>query len=192
MRSKAVTKAQVKSMIVGITEPKVNSTQATGTTISSSGVVIPLSQLIIEGDGLAARSGEKITILSVDFKFRFLAITNDQSARFILFRDQQSVGVVPTVTEVLPTTGLLSHYSDVRYQQQHRFSIIFDEIIDCSVNGPSVKTMKQIIRKRMPVYYNGGNNAATANGKGAFYLLVIGSLSTGVFDYDVQTIYNDS
>jgi len=187
-----VTKAQVKSMIVGLTEPKINSVQASGTTISSSGTVINVSNNIVEGDTVSNRSGEKITILTMNFKFRFLAVTNDQSARFVLFRDLQNNGTTPTVTEVLPTTGLLSHYSDIRYHQQHRFSVIFDKIIDCSVQGPSVQTLSSQITRRMPVYYNGISTGSTSNGKGATFLLVIGSLSTGVFDYDIQTVYNDS
>lgn len=187
-----VTKAQVKSMLVGLTEPKVNSVQQSGVGISSSGAVINLTNNIVEGDTVSNRSGEKVTILSMNMKFRFLAITNDQSARFIIFRDLQNNGTTPTVTEVLPTTGLLSHYSDVRYQQQHRFSILFDQILDCSLQGPTVKTVVTQIRKRMPVYYNGATAVATSNGKGATFLLVIGSLNTGVYDYDIQTVYNDS
>jgi hypothetical protein len=188
----AVTRAEVKQMILGITEPKVFSVQSSGTTISAAGTVLNMTNGIVEGDDVANRSGTKITVESMNYRFRFLAVTNDQSARFILVRDLQNLGTTPAVADIIPTSGLLSHYSDVRYHQQHRFSILFDEIVDCSIAGPSVKTIKGTTRRRMPVYYNGATGVATSNGKGSIFLVVIGSLNTGVFDVDIQMVYNDS
>lgn len=173
-------------------ERKVSSTQASGVGISSAGTVINLTNSIIEGNDINQRSGTTIRVTRQAFRMIFRAITNDQSARFIIFRDLFNTGTTPTVTEVLPTTGILSHFSDTREIQQRRYHILLDRMIDCSVAGPSILSDSAILNFKGNVYYNGSTAVASANGRGAIFLLVIGSLSTGTYDYDWQGTYSDA
>jgi len=173
-------------------ERKVASTQASGVGISSSGTIISLTTGIAEGNEVNTRTGTTLRVIQQHFRFIFRAITNDQSARFIIFRDMFNTGTTPTVTEVLPTTGILSHFSDVREVQQKRYQILLDRIVDVSLEGPSIKTNVANIKKQGMVYYNGPTAVAASNGRGAIFLLVIGSLSTGTFDYDWQGVFTDS
>jgi ribosomal protein S8 len=195
-RKNSVRKPSVASLVraamLTMQEHKVRSTQASGTTISSSGAIIPLTNGIVEGDDVNMRSGTTIKMLQQHFRYAFNMTSSDQSARFIIFADMINTGVQPTVTEVLPTTGYLSHYSDVRQLQQKRFKILLDDTIDCSVNGPSRLSKKAEIKWKGQVFYNAATAVTTANGKGALFLLVIGSLNTGVYDYDWQCVYTDS
>lgn len=182
----------VQRALFRIAEPKVYSTQAANTTIASTGTVINLSNGIVEGDDISNRSGTTITILKQTLRFNFQAAVTTQSARVVLFRDLMNVGTTPSISEVLPTSGYLSHYSDVRMLQQKRYDILWDTIIDCSLTGETTKTKKSVVRRPCRVMYNGSTGVAASNGKGAVFLLVIGSASTGDFDYDWQAVYNDS
>jgi len=65
-------------------------------------------------------------------------------------------------------------------------------MIDCSVAGPSILSDSAILNFKGNVYYNGSTAVASANGRGAIFLLVIGSLSTGTYDYDWQGTYSDA
>jgi len=182
----------VKRALMRIAEPKVFSTQAAGNLISSSGTVINLSNGIVEGDGINNRSGTVVTITKQNLRFNFEAFTVTQSARVILFRDMMNGGSTPSVTDVLPATGYLSHYSDVREIQQARFDILWDVVIDCNLNGEATKTLRKVASRPKKVFYNGTTAVASANGKGSIFLLVIGSASTGVYDWDWQAVFNDS
>lgn len=184
--------ALVRSAMLEMQEHKVRSVQQSSVVISSAGAVINLTNGIVEGDDVNMRSGTTIKMLKQHFRFAFNVVGIDQSARFIIFADMLNQGTTPTVTEVLPTTGYLSHYSDIRQIQQKRFKILLDSTLDVSVAGPSRVTRRGDINYKGKVYYNGTTAIASANGLGSIFLLVIGSLSTGTYDYDWQGVYTDS
>lgn len=173
-------------------EHKAYSTQVSGANISATGAIVNLSNGIIEGVDINQRTGTTIRIFRMHFRYAFNMNTNDQSARFIIFRDNMNTGTTPNVTDVLPTAGYLSHFSDVRQVQQRRYTILFDDTVDVSIAGPSRVSKKANIKFVGNVYYNGTTAIATANGKGAVFLLVIGNVSTGLFDYDWQCEFTDA
>lgn len=182
----------MRRALLRIAEPKVFSTQSANTVIASTGIVTSMTNGIVIGDDISNRSGTKITVVQQTLRFNFQASVTTQSARVILFSDRFNTGTTPSVTDILPTTGYLSHYSDVREMQQKRYEILWDRVIDCSLTGETTKTRKFHSTKKIPVYYNGNTAVAASNGKGAIFLLVIGSASTGDFDFDWQAVYNDS
>lgn len=173
-------------------EKKVYSTQLSGATVSPTGFVISLSTFVVEGADINQRSGTTIRALHQTFKYTLSTSTVSQSARFIIFRDLFNTGTTPTVTEVLPTTGMLSHFSDTREIQQRRYHILLDKIVDVSIAGDAIKTNRAEIGFKGNVQYNGSTAVATANGRGAIFLLVIGNSNTAVYDYDWQLHYTDS
>lgn len=182
----------VRRALLRVAEKKVFSTQAANTTIASTGTVINLTNGIVEGDDLNMRSGTTITVTKQILRFNFQAAVTTQSARVILFRDMMNTGTTPTIAEVIPTSGYLSHYSDVRQWQQSRYEILWDTIFDCSLTGNTTTTKSKVVNRQCRVMYNGTTAVAASNGKGSIFLLVIGSASTGDFDYDWQAVYNDS
>jgi hypothetical protein len=182
----------VRRALFRVAEKKVYSTQAANTTIASTGTVINLSNGIVEGDDINMRSGTTLTVTKQTLRFNFQASVATQSARVILFRDMMNTGTTPSISEVLPTSGYLSHYSDVREIQQRRYQILWDTVFDCSLTGNTTTTKLKVVNRPCRVMYNGTTAVAASNGKGAIFLLVIGSASTGDFDYDWQAVYNDS
>jgi hypothetical protein len=184
--------ALIRQVITSMAEPKVLSFAQAIQTVSSGGVIISLSNIIVEGDDIFNRVGTKVRLLRQTLKFRFSAVATNQSCRFILFRDMLNTGNTPAVTDVLPGGTYQSHFSDVRQIQQRRYSILHDETIDCSINGETVKSADYIeIKKTGVIRYNGATAVPTANGPGAIFLLIIGSSSTGQYDYDWQMVFND-
>lgn len=187
-----VTKAQVKQIVLGVTEPKVYSSQISGANTTTAGFFFNLTNGIVEGDDINMRSGTKIEVRSITLRFRALALGSDISVRFVLFSDTMNAGTFPTTSQILPTSGIMSHYSDVRQRQQHRFRILHDEMLDLSAGGPSIKTVHLELQRKFPIYYNGSTAVATSEGKGAVSMIVIADKTTGIYDYDFQVVYNDS
>jgi hypothetical protein len=192
MRKNGNIDSAVRRALLRVAEHKAFSTSVLNTTIASTGTVINLTNGIIEGDDVNQRSGTTLTVIKQHLRFNFEASVTTQSARFILFRDTMNTGTTPTVAEVLPATTFISQYSDVREIQQKRYDIMMDTVLDCSIAGEATKTRMKSFTKKCKVYYNGTTAIAAANGKGAIFLLVIGSASTGTFDYNWQAVYNDS
>jgi len=184
--------AIVRRTLASVQERKAYSTQVTGATISSTGAIVALTNGIVEGDDINMRNGTTIYIKRMHFRHAFNVNSSDQSARFIIFRDKMNTGTLPTVAQILPTTGYLSHYSDTRMIQQKRYSILYDKTVDVSVTGPSRVSDKQEINFQGKVMYNGTTTGAGNDGKGAIYLCVIGSLNNGIYDYDWQCEYTDA
>jgi hypothetical protein len=181
----------IKSMLLSMAESKVFSGQLFTQATSATGTVVVLSQPIVEGDDINQRSGTKITPISMDFKFRFVALVASQSCRVLVFQDLFAQATAPSVVDILPSTTWISHFSDIRQVQQQRFRILLDETVDCSLSGESIKHINTKIRKMSPVYYDASTNINGANGKGSIFMIVIGSAVTGTWDFDYQLDYKD-
>lgn len=173
-------------------EKKVWSVQLNSTTSSITGVVHSLTLGIIEGDDITNRSGTVIRLARLRMLYRGAAVTTSSSLRFILFRDMFNQGTLPSVVELLPANNLTSQYSDVREMQQNRFHIVHDHMMDVNVNGRTVVTKQFDLNIEGKVYYNGTTAVATANGRGALFLLVIGATNNSVYDVTSQVIFTDA
>ena len=185
------TLAIVKAYMRNTLEKKVFSVSAVGTAITTAGVVIPITNGIIEGDDIANRQGTVINLLRSRILLRAVG-TASHSQRFILFRDMLNLQAFPTTNLLLPTGTWISQYSDVREMQQHRFKIIKDITMDLNVAGRNVVTKEYDIPLKGKVFYNGATAVAASEGPGAYYLLVIGSAVSGSYDYTIQTVFNDA
>ena len=185
------TLAIVKAYMRNTLEKKIFSVTAVGTAITTAGVVIPLTNGIIEGDDIANRQGTVINLLRSRILLRAVG-TASHSQRFILFRDMLNLQAFPTVGLLLPSGTWISQYADTREMQQHRFKIIKDVTMDLNVAGRNVITREFDIPLKGKVYYNGAIAGATSEGPGAYYLLVIGSAVSGSYDYTIQTVFNDA
>jgi Na+-transporting NADH:ubiquinone oxidoreductase subunit NqrF len=161
-----------------------------GNSNATAGIVNNLTNGIIQGDDINQRSGDQIHIMSHTLKVRASAITVNQTFRFIWFRDNMNRGTTPTVTEVLNTANYMSQYAPAALQQK-RFTILRDVMLNCNVNGESIKSRSISIPGGV-VYYNGATAVAASNGPGALFLLTIGDSLTGLFDFSYEPIYTDA
>lgn len=173
-------------------EHKTISQTVVGTSVLTAGTVATITNPIVEGDDINQRSGTTIRLNRIRVLYRGTAVTTSSSLRFILFRDMMNQGTTPAPTDVLPAGNWISHYSDTREVQQKRFHIIHDVTMDLPIAGENVKTLVFNIPLNGVVYYNGATNVASANGKGALFLLVIGNAITTAYDYDTQLVYTDA
>lgn len=164
----------------------VNTTNSNAT----AGIVINLTNGIVQGDDVNQRSGDQIRIRSHRLVVRASAITVSQTFRFIWFRDNMNRGTTPAVTEVLNTANFMSQYSPAPLQQK-RFTILKDVVVNCNLAGESIKSRTFEV-PGMPVFYNGATAVAASNGPGALFLLEIGDSLTGLYDFSYEPVYTDA
>lgn len=181
-----------RRVLLSTAELKVKTVATAVANTSTTGTVINLSNNVVEGDDIFDRSGTKIFIKRSILRLRAIAAVASQTTRFILFRDVMNQGNTPTVSEVLPNVSVIGNWSDTRYHQQNRFKIIDDWIVDVNINGESIKTKTFEHNNVGTVLFNGPTAVASSNGKGALFLLVIGSAATGFYEYNSTILFNDS
>lgn len=181
-----------RKVLLSTAEKKIKIVANAVANTSTTGTVINISNNVVEGDDIFDRSGTKITVTESMIRYRAIAVASSQTTRFILFRDVMNQGTTPTVSDVLPNVSVIGNFSDTRYYQQKRFHIINDWIVDVNINGEAIKTQTFINKNVGAVLYNGPTNVAASNGKGAIFLLVIGSAATGFYEYNSTLLFNDS
>jgi len=185
------TLAIVKSYLDSTLERKVFSVSVVGTAITTAGLVIPITNGIVEGDDIANRQGTVINLQRIRMLLRAQG-TASCSVRYILFRDMLNQGVTPNVGTLLPTGTWISQYADTRQIQQHRFKIIKDVTFDLNVAGRNTVTRQFDLAMKGKTIYNGATAVPGSDGPGAIYLLVIGSSASGSYDYTVQVRFSDA
>jgi hypothetical protein len=172
-------------------EQKVTIAASVGATIASTGTMIGLSVNVAQGDNFDNRTGDKITYTHTLVKTRFTAVTTSQSARFILFSDRFNQGTTPAITDLLQTNNFIAGYNQLTVMQQKRMVIHRDWTVDCNIAGEAIKSTTFTLGRTGSIYYNGTTAVAASNGRGALFLLVIGSASTGLYDLMVESKYVD-
>lgn len=156
---------------------------------TTAGSVTNLSNGIIQGDDLTQRAGDQIRAVRHILSVRATAITVSQTFRFILFKDNNNRGTVPTVLEVLSNVNFMSPYAPAPLQQ-HRITILKDFKLNCSLTGESIKSRTLTLPGNL-VSYNGATAVAASNGPGALFLLVIGDSNVGLWDFSYEAHYTD-
>lgn len=159
--------------------------------VTTGGTVTPLTQSVVQGDDFLQRTGDKIIPMMQLVKTRGVALVASQSIRFILFSDRFNTGTVPAVTDVLSGANFIASYSQLFAVQQKRFRIIRDWTFDCNFAGEAIKSNTFTVPQCAPVFYNGQTNVSTSNGKGALFLLVIGSATSGTYDFNWECTFTD-
>lgn len=175
-------RAEVKSILVS---------QAP-TVISSTGAISNLSSTIAQGDDVNQRNGDMIISHGSTMNFRFRAVGTDQTARFIVVRDNFNLGTAPAVTDILATPLYRAEFNPLTVVQQKRFTILMDKYLDSNLNGETLKTVSMNIPPSGKIYFNGAGAVGTSNGRGALFLLVIGDAATGMFEFTYQIRFIDT
>lgn len=172
-------------------EKKVSVTGLTPVTIAATGLMNNISANVAQGDNFDQRTGDKITYVSHRIMMRFTALVASQSARFILFSDRFNQGTLPAITDVLQTNTYTAAYNQLLVMQQKRFLIHKDVTIDCSITGESIKTVWVNLGRTGDVFYNGTTAVSASNGKHSLFVLIIGSASTGTYDFVIESLFVD-
>jgi hypothetical protein len=168
------TRQMVKSMLSQNLEHKLFNFEDAGT-INSAGLVIPITQGVIEGDNINNRSGRTIVLEMIQFRFRrtLNTLTNRSAAvRAILLVDTLNQGAVPSVADVIIGGGPQGFYALENYQEG-RFRILWDITETLSDNSSTLsKFTTHTFHPRHRVFYGASTNVAGANRKGSVFLLL--------------------
>jgi len=182
---------QVRSIIDGMSETKVNSLINVSQTVAAAGAIYDVTVNIAEGNDIFNRSGTNIMLEEIRLYYRCFSVVSSQTFRFILFQDRFNGGGLPGVTDLLPSGTYLSQFSDVRTIQQQRFIIIDDWYANSQIAGEIIKSHRRSIKCHKKIFYNGATAVSASAGHNSVYLCVIGSSSTGTFDFRIQMLYKD-
>lgn len=183
---------QIERAILRRAEHKNYINQQLATVVATAGAVINLSNTIIQGDNYNNRSGNTIRLFHQKLLINVAAVINSSTNRFILVRDLENNGNTPVVTDILDAASFVAGYSSLETVQQRRFVILKDWVTNNNINGEQRTSLTYTNSQPAKVYYNGPTAIASANGKGALFLLAIGSGSTAVFDFSWHGHYTDS
>jgi len=179
---KLATVNTVKSIIGNIVEHKFFSAGYAGTA-DISGVILPLTQKIAEGDTNYMRSGTQIKMVSANLKYIFknstsLAAGYSTGVRLVLFKDMRAFGSDPTVTNVLRSSSIVSNY-DLPVIQGKAFKILYDKSFTLSSSSSTNMLVGDVFRpmKHTVTFYGAGDTSANS-GPGAVYALIVTDTGT--------------
>lgn len=184
--------AQVNRALQNRLETKVYAQGAIGAATTTAGVVVQLTTGISQGDSNSTRTGDQIMIKHLKFYFRFTAVTTSQSVRVVLFRDRLNQSALPAVADLLINGVWISPYTTTKQIQEKRFTILLDETLDCNVNGETVKSLEIERANIGRCSYTGNAGTASDAGPGALFFIIIGSASTGLYDYESTIQFTDA
>lgn len=156
------------------TEQKIIQTEFTIVT-NAAGNVLPLS-LIGQGDNHGEREGISIKNSRLSGRLHFIydaAATNSSCIRLIIFKWKQESGVLPTVAQVLDTTGSLDYLAPKLYTNRFQSKILYDRIHVLNEAGNMAQVQNLDIKLFGHTNYNNTGNTITALDDGGYYMLTI-------------------
>lgn len=189
----------VSDMIRARQEIKRSNATSGNTAWTTAGVILPVSQVIPQGDTIASRSGDTIRPISLKLNLAIVSALNPYLGRVLVFQDMLNVGVDPTIAQVLDGGTYLSTYIPDTAQQK-RFKILYDHtftsISNTTIVTDTTKRLREFSFKlKGKIFFNGATNATASNGPGAIYLLFISDVASGAggyYNYYTTLTYTDS
>jgi hypothetical protein len=171
-----------KGMLANQTEMKWFEKTATGTT-AAAGVCDVVTQSIVQGDADNQRTADKIHVKKLELRATLIsgaAQAVPVYVRYILFRANFDIASVPAVTDLLQAATVTSAYT-IRQMQVHRYKILLDRTFALGprvtelTGVPSAIPFQQVYKLDTEVHYNDTTDAAGANGKGAYFYIILTS-----------------
>lgn len=171
------------------------------TTDASTTANVFLLNGIANGDTSQTRNGNSIKpkALAVNMMTKQDGAQSSR-IRLLVVRDKDSSGTAPTITEVLTTNQVLSHYNIET--DQNRFDILRDDLFvmngDAAGAGEQTSNTQVVKRFNVPVskHMKFDGSAATSVSWGALYAMVISDHAAGatapLFDWNSQLKYIDN
>jgi len=186
----------IRSSKDGSSERKIFSTTTTPTASVAAGVVLPISQSLVQGSEIFQRDGDKITVLRtvVRAHFSLNVLVTSATIRYILFYDTTNNGVLPLVTEVLQNTTVVSPYVNTNILKS-RFHILADLTIPLILGGSDQVVHKDLVfARRFPIMYSGAADATVSNSRNALFVLVLTDAAANqpIYSFNHQLEYYDN
>ncbi len=183
----------VRSMIAANVELKRYVVAFTGITTSTAGSVSPVTQGIVQGDSLLTRDGDQIIVKNLWIRYQLTMNTGMvNTQRLIVFWDNQANGATPAVGEVLNSASWITGYNPV-IQQQRRFHILLDKAVVASNNGSNTSNNREWkFKLNHRVTFLGTTDVATANGRGAMFVLFISDGANALYSASFSIEFTDS
>ncbi len=157
------------------------------TTFSSSGTIVPLTQVAQGLDYANNRVGDSIKLqrLEMRFKFQIAAAATRTAVRCIVFRDLDNQGSGPFLTDILGTSGgsATTCLYPKSYLNADRFSFLYDELLHLDITNNQMDTFVFDIPHEGHVKYLGTTAATASNGKGSVYVAFISDEGTTLPSY---------
>lgn len=149
---------------------------------------------IAQGDDDNSRDGSEIKVRGFVVKWGCFAGDATNVCRIMIIRDANSLGVVPSESEIFETTA--NPYSPINSNYQKRFHVLFDKVVGVALAGKDAITGNTYVtvRNRMVTEYI--NTTASQNGAGvnAYYLVRIsdsGAATHPTISVYTRTIYTE-
>lgn len=166
----------------------------------STGLVASMTN-IDQGTSENSRIGNSVFIKSIDLRIHVkgnqTSTVNDQCVRVLVVKDKLNTGTVPTLANVLETTGsslsVISPYSLNNKNDMKRFQILKDKLVNVSKytqDGSELFRFK--LYPNCPVRYT--STTGTDEGPNQIYLMVISNVNTNdcLFSYyGITTYFNN-
>jgi len=145
-----------------------------GTSVSSSGTVIPLSQ-IAAGNDVNNRSGNSILAKTIYMRLECAihASASQTSVRVMIVKDMMNTGSTPAVTDILQSAGTLL---PLNVDNTSRWQVLLDKVYTLTVDGIERLAIKKFLPINDHIKFTG--TAATDEYKNNMYMLLVSSEPT--------------
>jgi len=195
--NKAFNEAKVRQMIrdtiASQVELKRYVVAFTSIATTTAGSVTPITQGIVQGDSILTRDGDQVIIKRLTVRYQLTMNTGLANCnRVIIFWDNQNNGSTPAVTDVLNSASWITGYNPV-VQQQKRFHILRDTFVVASNQGSNTTTDRVWnFKLNHRVTYLDTTNVATANGRGAMFILFISDGTNALTSASISIEFTDA
>lgn len=140
-------------------------------TISASGNVYSLSNLIAQGGADDQRNGDEITLQSISGKMFVYSGNTGQAVRAIILRWNAGPITSPTLSTVLQDSATIPFVSAYHRDYMHNFQVLYDNIFAIASGGPDCLVDKFFIKLRGKASWMAGGG--TSAQKGHLYLILV-------------------
>jgi len=172
---KRVTKAPRRRRIQRVPEQK-NANFDVNTAPPTTGNLTLLSG-IAQGTDVGQRVGNNIYVERMTGLGRVViaaAVTTFSTARVIVLRDNENLGVVPALADILESTGSsVVTRSPKNFINRKRFTFLYDELFVLSPGTSSALPISFDMAINRAVSYRGTGNTVAAAAEGTLYLLLL-------------------
>lgn len=159
---------------------------------STTGTILHLSS-IAQGDDVADRNGNSLLAkyLTYNWQVQMNASATATVTRVIVFVDTESTGgTPPTAAQLLQSPN--NTISPINSDYTQRFTILFDDTIDTSINANRILNRKHYIPLNFHIKYTG--SSGTNYDKNQIFMYHISNEGTNVpnFDYFYRIAFYDN
>ncbi len=159
-------------------ERKIIATNITAVSIVDGNGLITQLTNIAQGDGVAARDGDQIKVVSLYLRYNVAINANEASTqvRVLIVRDSQTNGAIYTTAQLLETAtvarGILS---PLNLNNKMRFRVLYDKVHSLSTTGQQINFGKVYLKLNDKLRYSLNAGDITDLRSASYSVVFIGS-----------------